>query len=111
MAIADLYNLPLGVYTGTSEPITIIDPIYPRRREVHRGSRFMFHGHSVDEPTEWIVEDIITENGSGNDRVRSSVNNVRRIHDIVWLRCDRPFQRKRLRFIWLSNSAAWRLVG
>lgn len=106
----DVYNLPRGVYTGTAAPVAIKDPIYPRKAEVHRGSKFVFCGHSVDEPTIWIVEDIITVTGKGRDRVRSSVDNVRMLDDIVELRRERPFLKKRIRFRTLSYMAAWRIL-
>lgn len=105
-----IYNLPLAVYTGTHEPMSIRDPIYPRKSEVHCGSVFMFHGHSVEYPTLWTVQEIFTLYSSESGRtVQSSVYNVRLLDDIVVLQCDRPFQQKRIIFRTLSYSAAWRL--
>lgn len=106
---AEVYDLPRAVYTGTHEPLAIRDPIYPRKAEVHRGSRFTFYGHSIDEPTEWIVEDIINESRDETGRVRHSVYNARTSGDWVLLRNDRTRETRRLRFRWLSISAAWRL--
>jgi len=107
--LSDVYNLPLAVYTGTAEPIAIKDPIYPRKTEVHRGSRFSFHGHTVEEPLMYTVENIITVTGKGRNRVRSSIDDVRMLDDIVELRCEKPFRKTSITFRWLSVSAAWRL--
>jgi hypothetical protein len=103
-------ELPRAVYIGTDDPITIKDRFYPRKSEVRRGSVFEFHGHSVEEPVEYIVEDIFTLQTSESGRaVEASVHNVRLLDDIVILRCEKPFMKRRMRFRWLSISAAWRL--
>lgn len=103
-------QLPRGVYTGTAQPLTVIDPIYPRKSEVSRGSWFSFHGHRNPRSTLWIVEDIITLCKSESGRfIESSVHNVRMLDDVVVLRCEGPFQKKRITFRHLSYSAAWRL--
>lgn len=110
MARADVYLLPRAVYTGTDEPLTIRDPIYPRKSEVHVGSVFSFHGHRQERVTHWVVEAIYTVATSESGRVvESYVANVRMMADILTLRCEETREVRRLRFSWLSVSAAWRL--
>lgn len=105
----NVIDLPRAVYTGTDEPLTIRDPIYPRASEVHVGSRFGFYGHSVEKPEIWIVEQIINESRDEWGAVRHSLAHVKRIGDRLLLRNDRTRETVWRRFVYLSTSAAWRL--
>jgi hypothetical protein len=105
----DVFSLPRAVYTEATEPMTIKDPIYPRKAEVHKGSCFKFYGHSIENPTTWIVEDITTLSKDERGWLQHSVYNVRTSKDILTLRCESPWERRRLTFGWMSISAAWRL--
>jgi hypothetical protein len=103
-------GMPLGVYTGTAKPITVLDPIYPRKSEVHVGSQFSFHGHRLGRPVHYTVEAIYTIGLSESGRpVEMYTAHVKYLNDLVMLRCEETRQSISRTFKWLSVSSAWRL--
>lgn len=108
--LSDVYNLPLAVYTGTAEPLASRDLIYPRKQDIGVGSRFSFHGHRQDSPSEWVVEAIYTESFSESGRqIESYVAIVKLLDDRVVLRCEETGVARSVQCRHLSYSAAWRL--
>jgi hypothetical protein len=102
--------VPRGVYTGTDEPLTVRDPIYPRKSEVRIRSIWTFHGHRQSKPTTWIVEAIYTHSyNEAGVPTENYVTNVKYTDDTVILRSEETRQTIDRRFSHLSNSAAWRL--
>jgi hypothetical protein len=102
--------VPRGVYTGTDEPLTVRDPIYPRKSEVRIRSIWTFHGHRRDIVTTWIVEAIYTYSYSESGVLTENyAAHVKYVDDVVVLRSEATREVIERRFSWLSISAAWRL--
>ena len=101
--------LPRAVYDGSHDkPETYRDGIFFNKSDIKTGSRIIHYGRRASKTT-WIIYDIWTFTGSGRDRVRSSVADVRTLDDRLDLRCEETGERRTMSFTYLVYSSLWRL--
>ncbi len=92
-------DAPIVVYT---------DPVFFHKTQVHVGSRFLHLGRRAPR-TNWIVQRVWTFSSEKYGRVRQYVANVRKLDDILEMRCEETGEIRTVRFIYMSYSAIWRL--
>lgn len=96
----DLSQIPIAVYT---------DPIFFHKSQVKTGTRF-YHLGRLNPQTTWIVDTIWSLRHERYGWVKSRVADVRKLDDIMELRCEQTGERRQIRFGYASYSAIWRVM-
>lgn len=107
--IRDWQELPRAPYNGEHDkPETYRDGIFFNKADVKVGTKFTHYGRR-NSPTTWIVHSIWTITGSGRDRVKSRVFNVRTLADFLEIRCEETGEYRTINFTYVCYSAIWRM--
>jgi len=102
-------SLPRAAYDGSHDkPETYRDGIFFNKSDIRTGSRIIHYGRRASKTT-WIVNAIWTITGTGHDRVKSSIYDVRTLDDRLDLRCEETGEWRTMAFMYLVYSSLWRL--